>query len=951
MPNDSIVTITRRELAWAILLWGMVVSLFLAPVLLTGRVWSPADLLYDYAPWSAQAPGGWAGASNGLLADDVLVFEPWFQASAARLHTGALPLWQPDNMLGAPALGNMQSAVFDPLNWPYFVWPDPALLVVRAWLKLFLLALGMYVLARTTLRVRPLAAIVAVLPFTFGAFVTVWLLYPHTAAIVWLPWLWWATARFLAQPAPRPLVGVAALVTLTLLAGQPEMAYQIALGSGLFAALVAWQAAPRQWGRIAGRLGLWGVAYGLGTAGAAIQLAPFWEYLSQSSGLISRSGAAAVDAGLPFRYFWTALVPDLFGNPAQHNWWATVSNYNETNVYCGLLPWLLAPFALRRRDRHTQALAVLLIVASLVALGTVYGWPLIRGAVQAIPLMQLVAGGRLVVLVQFALALLAALGAEALLERLGERQPRRLWALAVILPAVGGGALVFPVLIAQGVFLLPADATVRATWTAALVRSTAVLLPTVALLAAVLVLGQRRPAWGRIAFLGGVGLLAADLAAVHSTYNPTVDRSAYYPATPLTDYLRTRPGLFRFAALDATLMPNTNLRYGLANFAGYDALLPRSYHQAVVRIDPQVPALGYTPYHILQSPLLNLFNVHYLIASPDHDPNYRSDQRQEIGGHFAAEIQGTQQIGQTFVAGTDQLAEVQVRGATYGRALAGEVVFHLKTDPGSATDLVTQAVPGARLGEGQWWVFHFPPIAAAKGRAFYFYLDAPATPVGQGGTVAYSEGDPYLAGSRVVAGQPAAGDLMFRTASLPPGDSDGRWFLPVWDGGARGVTVYENQRVLPRAWLTHQVVVETDSARRLDRLTAPTFDGAITAVLDAPLPVDQPLPSVRPGAADQVTMRRYDPEAVDIASDSPAAGLLILADQAFPGWEATVDNRPVAIHTTDHALRGVYLPAGAHLVQFRYRPASLRWGAAISTVAGLAALGFVVLPLRRRARP
>ncbi|MDQ2808548.1 MAG: YfhO family protein [Chloroflexota bacterium] len=815
--NHSVSPLTRRELAWAILLWGALVSLFLGPALLTGRVLSPADLLYDYAPWAAHAPSGWGGASNGLLSDDVLMFEPWFQAGAARLHAGALPLWQPDSMLGAPLIGNMQSAVFDPLNWPYFLWPDPALLVVRAWFKLFLLALGMYVLARDTLRVRPLAAAVAVVTFTFGAFVTVWLLYPLTAVVVWLPWLWWTTARLLARPRPRALVGVAALVTLTLLAGQPEMAYQIALGTGLFALLVAWQAAPRQWGRIAGRLGLWGLAYGLGTAGAAIQLGPFLEYLSQSSALISRSGAAAVDPGLPFRYFWTAFVPDLFGNPAQHNWWATVSNYNETNLYCGLLPWLLAPFALCRRDRHTRALAGLLIAASLVALGTVYGWPLIRAAVQTIPLMPLAAGGRLVLLVQFALALLAALGAEALLDRLADAPGRRLPALGAILLGLGGLAPAFPALTAQGVFLLPADSAATATWTAALTRTAAVLLPTGALLAALLVLGPRRPRWGRAALLGALVLLAADLGQIHGSYNPTIDRAAYYPATPLTAFLRAQPGLFRYAALGWTLMPNTNLRYGLANFAGYDALLPRPYHQAVVRIDPQVPAVGYTPYHILQSPLLNLFNVRYLIAPSSYDPN------------------------------------------------------------------------------------------------------TPADP-------------------------------LVRPTDLPAGAAAGRWFQPIWAGD--GVTVYENRRVLPRAWLTHQATVEADSAHRLALLTSPAFDGATTALLDAPLPPDQPLPSVSPPAtADAVAVRRYDPEAVDIAGSSPAAGLLILADQAFPGWTATVDGRPAAIHTADHALRGVYVPAGSHLVQFRYQPASLRWGAAISGVAGLVALGLIALPRRRRRHP
>ena len=33
----------------------------------------------------------------------------------------------------------------------------------------------------------------------------------------------------------------------------------------------------------------------------------------------------------------------------------------------------------------------------------------------------------------------------------------------------------------------------------------------------------------------------------------------------------------------------------------------------------------------------------------------------------------------------------------------------------------------------------------------------------------------------------------------------------------------------------------------------------------------------------------------------------------FPGWQAQVDGAPAPILTVDHALRGVYLPAGAHI--------------------------------------
>src|SRR5690349_2484683 len=195
--------LSRRELAAAVVLCALTVTLFLSPALFTGRMFSPADLLFDHYPWHTQAPAGWTGPSNGLLTDSVFQFEPWLAFTVQSLHAGALPLWNPDAMLGAPFLGNMQSAIFYPGNWPYFLWPGALTLALRVWIKLFLAALGMYLLARQVLRVGPVAAALAAIAFTFGAFMTVWLLYSQTSVVALLPWLWWASARLLARPGPR----------------------------------------------------------------------------------------------------------------------------------------------------------------------------------------------------------------------------------------------------------------------------------------------------------------------------------------------------------------------------------------------------------------------------------------------------------------------------------------------------------------------------------------------------------------------------------------------------------------------------------------------------------------------------------------------------------------------------------------------------------------------------
>jgi uncharacterized membrane protein YfhO len=81
----------------------------------------------------------------------------------------------------------------------------------------------------------------------------------------------------------------------------------------------------------------------------------------------------------------------------------------------------------------------------------------------------------------------------------------------------------------------------------------------------------------------------------------------------------------------------------------------------------------------------------------------------------------------------------------------------------------------------------------------------------------------------------------------------------------------------------------------------------------------------------------------------PQPGVLVLSDTAYPGWQATVNGRAAEVYRANYAYRAVILDAGAHEVVYRYRPLSFFGGAAISAVAGIAALAAIVLRWTRRA--
>ena len=80
------------------------------------------------------------------------------------------------------------------------------------------------------------------------------------------------------------------------------------------------------------------------------------------------------------------------------------------------------------------------------------------------------------------------------------------------------------------------------------------------------------------------------------------------------------------------------------------------------------------------------------------------------------------------------------------------------------------------------------------------------------------------------------------------------------------------------------------------------------------------------------------PERVVVETDAAMPSYLVLSDTFDPGWSATVDGRPAPIRPAYLAFRAVFLPAGKHTVEFRYRPAGFALGAVLSSCGLLLSL-------------
>ncbi len=91
------------------------------------------------------------------------------------------------------------------------------------------------------------------------------------------------------------------------------------------------------------------------------------------------------------------------------------------------------------------------------------------------------------------------------------------------------------------------------------------------------------------------------------------------------------------------------------------------------------------------------------------------------------------------------------------------------------------------------------------------------------------------------------------------------------------------------------------------------------------------------------------PERVEVEATTDRPALLVLSDQHAPGWEATVDGRPVDILRANLLVRGVWLGQGRHLVRFTYRTPGLLAGTLLAGALALALAAWAVVRRRREA--
>ncbi len=150
----------------------------------------------------------------------------------------------------------------------------------------------------------------------------------------------------------------------------------------------------------------------------------------------------------------------------------------------------------------------------------------------------------------------------------------------------------------------------------------------------------------------------------------------------------------------------------------------------------------------------------------------------------------------------------------------------------------------------------------------------------------------------------------------------------IWNPQGRRY-LYENLRVLPRAYFVDSVAVIPDRKDALTALQRPNFQPDYWAVVDRELPGP-----ISPTPNRSATITSYETHEVNIKVETDRPSFLVLSDAHYaPGWKAMVDGKMADIFLVNTFVRGLYLREGKHHVRFFFRSNTLRAGIGIATVS------------------
>ena len=172
-----------------------------------------------------------------------------------------------------------------------------------------------------------------------------------------------------------------------------------------------------------------------------------------------------------------------------------------------------------------------------------------------------------------------------------------------------------------------------------------------------------------------------------------------------------------------------------------------------------------------------------------------------------------------------------------------------------------------------------------------------------------------------------------------------RYFIFPLQGGQ--TVPLANPFALGNAWFVDEVDYVNNANEEIEAIHG--LDPTEKAMVDKKFEsVVKSLPSDSTATIELVA---YEPNYLKYEVSSDKGGTVVFSEIYYPGWKSTIDGQEVAHGRANYILRAMNVPAGQHVVEFRFDPTSLHVTENIAFVALglLALLAIVVVVLKIKA--
>jgi hypothetical protein len=589
---------------WALAVFVALTGIFFWKFFLKGWLPIPADTIVGmYHPWRDKIWDNLTGGvhfKNFLITDPVRQLYPWRKLVIDILKIGKIPYWNPYNLSGTPLLANMQSAPFSifnlillPLNNRLFAYGWGVLIFLQP----LLAGIFLYFYLKE-LKLNPLPSLLGALSFAFGGFFMAWLEWGTVLySALWLPFILLSIEKILIRKkffAWGPIFVFA--LSQSFFAGHLQTFFYVFLFSIIY---LIWRLFRFNGDKLKTVL-LFAACYLLFVIITAPQWLPIWQFIGLSARGIDQADWRQPGWFIPWQNLIQFLSPDFFGNPATLNYWG-IWNYAEFIGFIGVIPLLLAFLSLSFIiNGKIKFFAFFGLIALSFALPT--PWAKLPYLLK-FPLLSTGQPTRIIMLIDFCLSVLAAFGAQKVMER-----KQKIWPILGLISAYGILWLIVSgkhMDISRRNLILPT----------AISGSGAILI--------LLLYLKKIPS--KLIVICLLALSVFDLFRFGWKFLPFVKTDYLFPTTQTLDFIKKDQKVYRVMTTDRRILPpNFSVAYKIQTIDGYDPLYFQRYGELVTALErgkpDTTPPFGFnriiTPQNY-SSRLIDLLNVKYILSLTD----------------------------------------------------------------------------------------------------------------------------------------------------------------------------------------------------------------------------------------------------------------------------------------------------------------------------------------------